>query len=74
MSSVLFSHHPVTCPLCSDVMSSHTGAGTYDKVVSIEMIEAVGHEHLAPYFAVIGRMLKPGGRAVLQAISVPDDR
>ena len=38
------------------------------------MIEAVGHEHLVPYFSVIGRMLRPGGRAVLQAISVPDER
>jgi cyclopropane fatty-acyl-phospholipid synthase-like methyltransferase len=34
------------------------GEGTYDKVVSIEMIEAVGHEHLVPYFRVVGRMLK----------------
>ncbi|GAX82389.1 hypothetical protein CEUSTIGMA_g9817.t1 [Chlamydomonas eustigma] len=50
------------------------GAGTYDKVVSIEMIEAVGHEHLPPYFSVIGNMLKPGGKAVIQAISVPDER
>jgi len=50
------------------------GAGTYDKVVSIEMIEAVGHEHLKPYFATIGHMLKPGGRAVIQAISCPDER
>eukprot|EP00955_Chlamydomonas_euryale_P075038 362200-Chlamydomonas_euryale.AAC.6 len=38
------------------------------------MIEAVGHEHLVPYFGVIGQMLKTGGKAVLQAISVPDDR
>jgi cyclopropane-fatty-acyl-phospholipid synthase len=50
------------------------GAGHFDKVVSIEMIEAVGHENLPTYFNVIGRMLKPGGRAVLQAICCPDDR
>jgi len=43
------------------------GAGTYDKVVSCEMIEAVGHEHLACYFATINAMLKPGGRAAIQA-------
>jgi cyclopropane fatty-acyl-phospholipid synthase-like methyltransferase len=42
------------------------GAGTYDKVVSCEMIEAVGHEHLVSYFSQIGRMLKPGGKAVIQ--------
>lgn len=38
------------------------------------MIEAVGHENLPTYFGTIGRVLKPGGRAVIQAISVPDDR
>ncbi|KAI8475498.1 MAG: cyclopropane fatty acid synthase [Monoraphidium minutum] len=50
------------------------GAGTYDKVVSCEMIEAVGHEHLRSYFSQIGRMLKPGGRAVIQVIAQPDER
>ncbi|GBF87498.1 cyclopropane fatty acid synthase [Raphidocelis subcapitata] len=50
------------------------GAGTYDRVVSVEMIEAVGHEHLRSYFAQIGRMLKPGGRAVIQVIAQPDER
>lgn len=38
------------------------------------MIEAVGHEHLTTYFAQIGRMLKPGGRAVIQVIAEPDER
>ena len=42
------------------------GAGTYDKVISCEMIEAVGHEHLARYFDTINSMLKPGGRAAVQ--------
>ncbi|CAD7695206.1 unnamed protein product [Ostreobium quekettii] len=50
------------------------GAGTFDKVVSIEMIEAVGHENMDGYFATIWRMLKPGGAAAIQAISVPDER
>lgn len=50
------------------------GEGTYDKVVSIEMIEAVGHEHLIPYFSIISKMLKKGGRAVIQAICTPDER
>lgn len=48
--------------------------GTYDRVVSCEMIEAVGHEHLPAYFATIGAALKPGGRAVLQVIAEPDER
>lgn len=48
--------------------------GAFDKVVSIEMIEAVGHENLPTYFQSIGKALKPGGIAVLQAISEPDGR
>jgi cyclopropane-fatty-acyl-phospholipid synthase len=46
--------------------------GTYGKLVSIEMIEAVGHEYLDAYFATCGRLLKPGGRMLIQAITVPD--
>jgi predicted NAD/FAD-binding protein/cyclopropane fatty-acyl-phospholipid synthase-like methyltransferase len=40
--------------------------GTFDKVVSIEMIEAVGHEHLHTFFAAVSRALKPGGLAAIQ--------
>ena len=47
-------------------------AGTCDKLVSIEMIEAVGHEYLDAYFATCGRLLEPGGRMLIQAITVPD--
>lgn len=50
------------------------GAASFDAVVSVEMIEAVGHEHLEPYFKVVSSMLKPGGRAVLQAICCADER
>jgi cyclopropane-fatty-acyl-phospholipid synthase len=48
--------------------------GSYDKVVSIEMIEAVGAEYLETYFAQIGRVLAPEGLALVQAITIPDDR
>ncbi|MEZ4368029.1 MAG: class I SAM-dependent methyltransferase [Kofleriaceae bacterium] len=48
--------------------------GTYDKLVSIEMIEAVGHEYLPAYFAACAGALRPGGRMALQAITMPDDR
>ncbi len=48
-------------------------SGEYDKLVSIEMIEAVGHEYLDAYFATCGRLLKPGGRMLVQAITVPDE-
>jgi cyclopropane-fatty-acyl-phospholipid synthase len=48
--------------------------GTYDKIVSIEMLEAVGYEYLASYFAICARLLAPGGRFALQSITMPDAR
>ena len=47
---------------------------TYDKVVSIEMIEAVGHHYLDTYFNAIAKALKPKGRALIQAITLQDHR
>ncbi|HET7645676.1 MAG TPA: cyclopropane-fatty-acyl-phospholipid synthase family protein [Candidatus Limnocylindria bacterium] len=46
--------------------------GQYDAVVSIEMLEAVGHEYFGSYFASIDRLLRPGGRAAIQSITYPD--
>lgn len=46
--------------------------GQYSKVVSIEMLEAVGHAGLGPFFAACERALMPGGRAVIQVITIPD--
>ncbi|WP_299053604.1 cyclopropane-fatty-acyl-phospholipid synthase family protein [uncultured Nocardioides sp.] len=48
--------------------------GTYDAVVSVEMIEAVGHEYWSTYFRTIDRVLAPGGRVGIQAITMPHDR
>lgn len=48
--------------------------GRYDKLVSIEMIEAVGAEYLDTYFRQLGRLLKPDGLALLQAITIEDHR
>jgi cyclopropane-fatty-acyl-phospholipid synthase len=48
--------------------------GQYDAIVSVEMIEAVGHEYWSTYFATIDSLLAPGGRAVVQAITMPHDR
>lgn len=48
--------------------------GRYDAVLSCEMIEAVGQEYLPSYFETIQRSLKPGAKAVLQAITIPDER
>lgn len=48
--------------------------GAYDAVVSVEMIEAVGREHWPDYFSALHRLVVPGGRVGLQAITMPDDR
>ncbi|KJK33464.1 cyclopropane-fatty-acyl-phospholipid synthase [Lentzea aerocolonigenes] len=48
--------------------------GRYDAVVSVEMIEAVGAEYWPAYFSMLDRVLAPGGRAGLQAITMPHDR
>ncbi|CAK7198139.1 hypothetical protein SEUCBS139899_000797 [Sporothrix eucalyptigena] len=48
---------------------------TYDKIISIEMLEAVGQEYLATYFRCIHNLLKPdGGIAVFQCITMPEGR
>ncbi|MFE3502252.1 class I SAM-dependent methyltransferase [Kitasatospora sp. NPDC059160] len=48
--------------------------GRYDAVVSVEMIEAVGRPFWPEYFATLDRVLAPGGRIALQAITMPHDR
>jgi cyclopropane-fatty-acyl-phospholipid synthase len=48
--------------------------GTYDHLVSIEMLEAVGAERHGAFFRACNRLLRPGGRMFLQAITVPDRR
>ncbi|MEV7773507.1 class I SAM-dependent methyltransferase [Kitasatospora sp. NPDC086791] len=48
--------------------------GAYDAVVSVEMIEAVGRPFWPEYFATLDRVLAPGGRVALQAITMPHDR
>jgi cyclopropane-fatty-acyl-phospholipid synthase len=48
--------------------------GQYDKLVSIEMIEAIGHEYQDTYFAKCASLLKPGGQALIQAITIEDHR
>ena len=48
--------------------------GTYDKIVSIEMMEAIGHRYLPDFTAVLNRVLKPDGLLALQFITCPDSR
>jgi len=48
--------------------------GTFDHLVSVEMIEAVDWRDYDAFFATIDRVVRPGGRAAIQAICLPDDR
>lgn len=48
--------------------------GQFDKLVSIEMIEAIGAEFLDTYMGTLQRLLKPDGVALLQAITIEDHR
>ena len=48
--------------------------GIYDNIVSIEMLEAVGEAYWPTYFAALHARLKPGGRAVLQVITIAEER
>ncbi len=55
------------------ITTAHPGR-QYDAVVSVEMIEAVGAEYWQSYFETIDEVLAPGGRAGIQAITMPHDR
>ncbi|HEY5719250.1 MAG TPA: cyclopropane-fatty-acyl-phospholipid synthase family protein [Gammaproteobacteria bacterium] len=57
--------------LCADYRDLE---GRYDKLVSIEMIEAVGHEYYDVFFERCNRLLKPDGAMLLQAITIADHR
>ena len=48
--------------------------GQYDAIVSVEMIEAVGEAYWPAYFATLDRLLAPGGRVAIQAITMAHER
>ena len=57
--------------LCEDYRNL---TGEYDKLVSVEMIEAVGHDFYQSYFRMCSGLLKPDGKMVIQAITMADQR
>jgi len=57
-----------------DLLDYRSVTGTYDAVISVEMIEAVGEKYWPTYFSTIDRVLAPGGRVAIQAITMPHDR
>jgi cyclopropane-fatty-acyl-phospholipid synthase len=48
--------------------------GVYDHLVSVEMVEAVGHQYLDRFFGQCSRLLRPDGLMLLQAITIPENR
>ena len=48
--------------------------GQFDRIVSIEMLEAVGHRYLDTYFEQVDRLLAPDGLASIQVITIPEQR
>jgi cyclopropane-fatty-acyl-phospholipid synthase len=51
---------------------TNTADRPFDKLVSVEMIEAIGHRYYDKFFATCQQLLAPGGRMVLQAITIAD--
>ncbi len=49
-------------------------SGSYDHIVSVEMIESVGHKYLDLFFERCSRLLRPEGMMLFQAITIPDHR
>ncbi|HET7195766.1 MAG TPA: class I SAM-dependent methyltransferase [Nocardioides sp.] len=63
----------VTVELC-DYRALRPDTGRYDAILSVEMIEAVGHQYWSTYFSKLDELLAPGGRVGIQAITMPHDR
>lgn len=57
-----------------EVIDYRDVAGLYDRIVSIEMLEAVGHRYLGQYFKTLDARLAPGGSIALQVITIPEQR
>ncbi len=57
-----------------DLLDYRAVEGEYDAIVSVEMIEAVGHEYWQTYFETLDALLAPGGKVAIQAITMPHDR
>ena len=64
----------LTDRICVLLQDYRDHEGSYDKLVSVEMIEAVGYQYFDTYFAKCSRLLKPDGKMLLQAIVFPDQQ
>jgi cyclopropane-fatty-acyl-phospholipid synthase len=70
----LFQKENLTDKIEIKLMDYRLLTGQFDKIVSIEMLEAVGDAYLETYFAKCHEVLKPGGLLALQMITCPDSR
>jgi cyclopropane-fatty-acyl-phospholipid synthase len=70
----LFQKENLTGKIEIKLMDYRLLTGQFDKIVSIEMLEAVGDAYLETYFAKCHEVLKPGGLLALQMITCPDSR
>jgi cyclopropane-fatty-acyl-phospholipid synthase len=59
---------------CTSAIFVYEITGTFDRIVAIEMLEAVGASYWATFFAKLRSSLRPGGVAVLQAITIDETR
>ena len=66
--------HGLTDRVRIEVVDYRHVTGRYDRIVSVEMLEAVGHRHLGTYFATLDRLLVDDGLAALQVITIPEQR
>ena len=65
---------PVAGPASFELQDYRDVSGTFDRIVSIEMLEAVGEAYWPTFFATLRERLRPGGIAVLQVITIDDAR
>ncbi|CAM9345742.1 unnamed protein product [Discosporangium mesarthrocarpum] len=66
--------HLVTFELVDYRVFARKRKGEFDRIISCEMIEGVGHNYLGSYFASCDALLAPGGVMVMQAITTPESR
>lgn len=65
----------ITVELCDYRLHKKADGGRYDKIVSIEMLEAVGRDYMTTYFKCVDQLLKrDGGIAAFQCITIPESR
>lgn len=66
--------HLITFEIVDYRVHAERHAGEYDRIISVEMIEAVGHNYFPSYMSALDRLLAPNGIVVIQAITMPESR